>query len=54
MGYPDKNYNVKELIQKTVNRVALGSSNINEVIKTVLNLFFYEKISHAQKKPKKA
>ena len=29
------------------------SSNINEVIKAVLNsLFFYEKISHAQKAPK--
>ena len=31
------------------------SSNINEVIKAVLNflLFFYEKISHAQKSTKK-
>ena len=31
------------------------SSNINEVIKTVLNflLFFYEKILHAQKSTKK-
>ena len=31
------------------------SSNINEVIKAVLNflLFFYEKISHAQKSNKK-
>ena len=28
------------------------SSNINEVIKAVLNSFFYEKISHAQKAPK--
>ena len=30
------------------------SSNINEVIKAVLNflLFFYEKISHAQKAPR--
>ena len=25
-----------------------NSSNINEVIRTVLNLFFYKKISHAQ------
>ena len=30
-----------------------SSSNMNEVIKAVLNpLFFYEKISHAQKAPK--
>ena len=28
------------------------SSNINEVIKAVLNSFFYEKISHARKAPK--
>ena len=37
------------------NREALGmSSNINEVIKTVLNfsLFFYEKILHALNAPK--
>ena len=38
------------------NREALGmSSNINEVIKTVLNfsLFFYEKVLHAPKSTKK-
>ena len=28
------------------------SSNINSVIGTVLNLFFYKKISHAQKSTK--
>ena len=31
----------------------VGSSNINEVIRAVLNsLFFYKKISHAQKAQK--
>ena len=30
----------------------LMSSNINEIIRSVLNTFFYEKISHAQKAPK--
>ena len=42
----DKNCNLIFLL--------IGSSNINEIIKTVLNLlFFYEKILHAQNSTKK-
>ena len=36
-----------------MNRVALGSSNINEVIKTVLNLFFTKRFHTHKKSPKK-
>ena len=43
-----KNFNVNiEVIPKTID-----SSNINDVIKTVLNFIFYEKILHAPKNTK--
>ena len=44
---------VKFIIEESI-RYAISSSNINEIIKTVLNLllFFYEKISHAEKSTK--
>ena len=36
------------MIKKDCNRINF-SSNINEVIRAVLNFFFYKKISHAPK-----
>ena len=36
------------MIKKDYNRINF-SSNINEVIRAVLNFFFYKKISHAPK-----
>ena len=43
------------IISKELQKANKTSSNINEVIRAVLNflLFFYEKISHAQKTTKK-
>ena len=43
------------IISKELQKANKTSSNINEVIRAVLNflLFFYEKISHAQKSTKK-
>ena len=36
-------------LRKRTVRISDNSSNVNEVIRAVLNFFFYEKISHAQK-----
>ena len=54
--YTTQSQAIIKLIQKKVKDKKLISSNINVLIKTVLNLlifFFYGKISHAQKSTKK-